>query len=209
MWGSRLRRGALVAAAVGGSQLGHALVYLARYGVGAGAEQSAGAHAYFPMLTAGLSAGLGGLLTLGLVLVAAARTLPRPACRPRATARFLDLLPLFFLGQMVVFMGQEAVEAAAAGGPVPSAIELLFWGTLGQLPAAVIAAAVACWLLARVEAALTALVVATAELLSRPLAATEDRATRPEPAIRLALDSVFPAAFRKRGPPLLRASAVI
>jgi hypothetical protein len=203
MWGSRLRLGALVAVAVGGSQLGHALVYLVRYGLSAGTAQSAGAHGYFPMLAAGLSAGLGGLLTLGLVLVAAARTLPRPATRPRATVRFLDLLPLLFLGQVLVFMGQEALEAAAGGGPIPSAIELLFWGALGQLPAAAIAAAVACWLLARVEAAWTALVVATAELLSRPVPA-QSRAFRAEPAPRLALESAFPAAFRKRGPPLLR-----
>lgn len=210
VWGSRLRWLAVAAAVAGGSQLGHALVYLARFGLGAGAHQSAGAHGYYPMLTAGISAAVGGLLTIALVLVAAARTLPGPgAGRTRATARFTDLVPLLFVAQLVVFMGQETLEALAAGGTVPSAIELLLWGTLGQLPAAATAAAVACWLLARVEAARTALAVALAELIDRPAPPALVLAAHAEPAPRLALASAFPAAFRKRGPPHLRPAPAV
>lgn len=203
VWGPRLRRGALAVAVAGGSQLGHALVYLARYGLSAGAHQSAGAHAYFPALAAGLSGAVGGLLTVALLLVAAAHMLPRPAhWRWRSTVRYLDLLPLLFLAQLAIFMAQEAMEALASGASVPSAIELLLWGTLGQLPAAALVTAVACWLLARVEAAWAALLVASAEFAHAAVSAALPCALAIAPAADRLLASAFPAAFRKRGPPL-------
>jgi hypothetical protein len=203
VWGPRLRRGALAVAVVGGSQLGHALVYLARYGVSAGAHQSSGAHAYFPVLTAVLSGAVGGVLTVALLLLAAAHTMPRPALwRRRPTVRYADLLPLLFLAQLAVFMGQEVLEALASGASVPSAIELLFWGTLGQLPAAALVTAVACWLLARIDAAWAALLVAAAEVAQVAAFVGLQCSPAVAPAADRLLASAFPAAFRKRGPPL-------
>jgi hypothetical protein len=207
--GDRLRPIAGAAAALAASQLGHALVYYARFGPGASSGQSAGVHAYFPTLVALLSAGLGGVLMAGLVLAAATRSLGLGpvGLRARPTVRFGDLLPALFAVQLVVFMGQEAVEALAAGGPVPSVVELLFWGALGQLPAAVVGAAVLRWLLTRLEAVWAAFLAGAERLVDRPAAPALD-AARPAPgagSLRL-LASAFPAAFRKRGPPLLLTS---
>ena len=208
MWGSRLQRVALVLVVLAGSQLGHALSYFVRFGMAAGAAQSTGVHAYFPAVTGVLSAVVGGLLMAGLLLVAAARSVRsvRSGLRPqRATVRFSDLLPLLFTAQLVLFVGQETMESWAAGVHVPSVIEQLIWGTIGQLPAAVIAAAVLAWLLARLEAAWTVLVDAVVSLLDEHATPAFERAGRPEPAPTLRLASAFPAAFRKRGPPHLHA----
>jgi hypothetical protein len=201
--GPRLRIVAVLSVILAGSQLGHAVAYYARYGVAAGARQSAGVHAYFPTLTGSLSALVGGALMAGLVLVAAARSLrlTPPGHRRRATARFVDLLPMLFLAQLVLFMGQETIEAWVAGGHVPSAPEQLFWGALGQLPAAAIAAAVLAWLLTRLEAAWTAIVGALARLLDEPAPPLSPPAVRTAPAGWRRLSSEFPSAFRKRGPP--------
>jgi hypothetical protein len=112
VWGSRLRCAAILVAVLAGSQLGHALVFGARFGLEAGSRQAFGVHGYFPALTGGLSAALGVLLMTALLLAAAARSLrPAPAVyRIRATARFFDVMPLLFAAQLAVFMGQETVE---------------------------------------------------------------------------------------------------
>jgi len=195
-----------VAAAVAASQLGHALVYYARFGSSASGAQSAGVHAYFPTLAALLSAGLGAVLMAGLVLAGATRSLGLgPAARrARPTAAFFDLLPALFAVQLVVFMSQEAIEAMAAGGPVPSVVELLFWGALGQLPTAVIAAAVLRWLLARLESVWATFLDGAARLVDEHLTPALERATLaggPAPVRRLA--SACPSALLKRGPPPL------
>src|SRR5262249_5078071 len=121
--------------------------------------------------------------------------------RLRATARFFDLLPALFAAQLLVFMGQESIESLAAGGHLPSLVELLVWGAFGQLPAAALATAALTWLLARLETAHAALLDRAARLLGDPAPLTPGRPARPErPALPLA--STFPAAFLKRGPPL-------
>jgi hypothetical protein len=205
MRGSRLRAVAVLLAILAGSQLGHAIVYLARYGLDAGRLQSTGVHSYLPALAGVLSGVLGVLLMTSLLVVAAARAL-EPAhagWRRRATLRFFDLLPALFAAQLLVFVVQETIEGlAAGGGHLPSVVEVLFWGTLGQLPAAAVAAAAVAWLLARLEAAWTVLVGGVARLIHEPAPALQ-RAIRPEPAPARRLASTFPSAFRKRGPPAL------
>jgi hypothetical protein len=204
MGGSRLRCVAVLLAVLAGSQLGHAIAYYARFGLDAGSLQSRGAHWYLPALAGVLSALLGVLVMTSLVVVAMGRSLgPVPAgYRRRATLRFFDLLPVLFTIQLLLFAGQEMAEGlAAGGGHLPSAGDLLFWGALGQLPAATIAAAVLSWLLTRLEAAWSILLEGVTRLLPEPWVPVVERAGTPVagPALRLAV--VFPAAFRKRGPP--------
>jgi hypothetical protein len=205
VWGSRLRFVAVPAAILAGSQVGHALAYYVRFGVEAGSRQSQGIHSYLPTFAGVVSAGLGVLLMAGLLVIAAARSLgPHQAgCRRRATLRFSDLLPALFAAQLLVFAGQETIESmAAGGGHLPSAVELLFWGTLGQLPAAAIAAGVLTWLLTRLEAAWTVLLSGAAFLLGDPSTPTIVGSLRPAANAARRLASAFPSAFRKRGPPL-------
>jgi hypothetical protein len=206
VWGSKLRVVGVPVAILAGSQLGHGIAYYLRFGMEAGSRQSEGVHSYLPTLAGGLSAALGVLLMSALLVVAAARSVgPRHAgYRRRATLRVSDLLPAMFAVQVLVFAGQETIESmAAGGGHLPSGIELLLWGALGQLPAAAIAAAVLTWLLARLEAAWTILLDGAERLLQEPHAPAVERAPRPEPAQTLRLASAFPSAFRKRGPPPL------
>lgn len=205
MWGSRLRVIVALFAILAGSQLGHAIVYYTRFGLGAGNRQSAGVHSYFPALAGGLSAALGILLMTGLLVIAAARSLgPVPVgCRRRATLRFFDLLSALFVVQLLVFAGQETIEGLAAGGRhLPSVIELLFWGSLGQLPAAAITAAVITWLFTRLEEAWTILLDGAARMLHEHSTPALERASRPDPTAALRLASAFPSAFCNRGPPL-------
>src|SRR5262249_18439930 len=128
VWGSRLRRVAVLFAVLASSQLGHAIVYYARYGVQAGSRQTTGIHAYLPALAGGVSAVAGiGLLTALLVL-ATARALRagQAGMRARTTLTFSELLPALFLAQLVVFVCQESVESLASTGHLPSLVELLF-----------------------------------------------------------------------------------
>ena len=110
---------------------------------------------------------------------------------------------MVFTAQLVVFIGQETAEAAAAGGPLPSVLQLLFWGALGQLPAALIASAVVAWLLTRLETAWTTIVAGVAAVLGEPEAPAPAATGRPRRTPSSTLESAFPAAFRKRGPPAL------
>jgi hypothetical protein len=204
VWGVRLRRIAVLFAVFASSQLGHALTYFARFGAHAPTYQSSGVHGYYPTLATGLGAVMGVVLLVSLAIVAAARcTLLAPAgYRPRATVRFIDVLAAAFAVQLMVFVGQETIEALAAGHAVPSVGELLLWGALGQLPAAAIAAAVIAWLLARLEAAWTAMVEGAPRVLVQSAPPLPECATRSRVDARLQLGSAFPSAFRKRGPPL-------
>jgi hypothetical protein len=203
MWGPRLRRAAAAFAILAGSQLGHAIVYYARFGAAASGRQATGVHAYFPGLAGGLSAVLGLAAMACLLAVAAARSLaPAPAARRlRATTRFFDLLPVLFAAQVLLFMGQESVESLAAGRHLPSLVDLVLWGAFGQLPAAAVAAAALTWLLARLETAWAVLVDGVARLIGEPEPLVLWRPTRPSPAAQR-LASAFPSAFLKRGPPV-------
>jgi hypothetical protein len=204
MGGLRLRGVVVVLAVLAGSQLGHAIAYYARFGLDAGRLQSEGAHWYLPALAGGLSAALGIVVMTALIVVAMARSLgPVPAgYRRRATLRFFDVLPVLFTVQLVLFAGQETAEGlAAGGGHLISVGELLIWGALGQLPAAAAAAAVVCWLLTRLEAAWTIVLEGVVRSLPEPLVPVVRRVVRLDVGPALRLETAFPAAFRKRGPP--------
>jgi hypothetical protein len=204
VWGTWLRRALVLFAIVAGSQLGHWLVYTARYGSDAGWIQSTGVHGYFPALTAGLGAVLGGVLMAGLLLAAAARWMvPVPTgFRRRGTVRFLDVVAAAFVVQLVLFVGQENIEALAAGHAASPLSEQLLWGAFGQLPAAAVAAAAITWLLTRLEAAWTAVARGVPRLLPEPSPPVDVRPVRSGAGGRRHLDSAAPSAFRKRGPPI-------
>lgn len=205
VWGTRLRRGAVLLATLAGSQLGHAIVYWVRFGSNADSVQATGAHAYFPALAGGLSAVLGLGVMACLLLVAAARSLaPAPVIRRvRATIRFFDLLPALFAAQVLLFMGQETIESLATSGHLPSLVELLVWGTFGQLPAASLASVALTWLLARLELVLCELRYSLGRpVLDMPLLLV---AARPRgPLGSRYLEQLAGTAAPTRGPPAFR-----
>jgi hypothetical protein len=197
-----------VGLAVVASQAGHLLAYQLRFGAAAQQIQSSGAHVYFPGLVRASLGVAAALVLTGVFVVGLARLLRGRSIRPDSTPPFLRLFAAMFTMQLAWFGGQEVVEALVAGAPVASAADLLLWGTLGQLPVALVAAAGLRWLLARFEAALTQIRIALA-CIPRPLFA-------PGIAIPIwhqtgrarILRSVAAAALAKRGPPsLLRVSS--
>jgi hypothetical protein len=136
-----------------GLQAGHLLAYQVRFGAAAQQMQSSGAHAYFPLvaktaLGAAAAALIGALLLVGLARILSGRRL-KSASEPS----YVSLLAVLFSIQLAAFVAQEVAEAIIAGNRVASAPDLILWGTLGQLPIAVIAALAFRWLSARVEAA--------------------------------------------------------
>lgn len=205
-----LRRIALPIVAVAGSQLGHAVAFFLKYGFAAAGRQTSGVHGYFPTLSAALSALVGGGLMAALILLATVRLVDSAPIgyRRRRATRVFDILPTLFVAQLATFVCQEMIETLAAGGPIPSVIELLFWGAIGQLPAALLAAFVVSWLSARIEAAWTCLVAAAARIIPEPATPARELAQRPEPVLSLTLAATFPPAFQKRGPPVLLAAAL-
>jgi hypothetical protein len=147
-----------------GSQAGHLLAYQVRFGGAAQQLQSSGAHAYFPTtLRAGLGAAAALVLTAAFV-IGLARRLSGQSIQRNSSPPYLRLVAVLFTIQLSTFAGQEVGEALVAGMPVDSAAHLLLWGTLGQLPAALVAAAGLRWLLARFESAVTQLRVALASI---------------------------------------------
>jgi hypothetical protein len=187
--------------AVLASQAGHLLAYQLRFGAAAFQIQSSGAHLYFPGLVRA-SLGVAAMLILsGVFVVGVARILSGRSIRPDSAPPFLRLLAAMFTIQLAWFAGQEAIEALVAGAPVASAADLLLWGTLGQLPVALVAAAGLRWLLARVEAAVTEIHIGLTSIpkqlflpgIAIPSWACTDRA--------LSLASVAGASLAKRGPP--------
>jgi hypothetical protein len=140
--------------AAAGAQAGHLLAYQARFGAAAQSIQSSGAHAYFPTavktsLGAVALVLMAALLLIGLARLVAAGVVTRGAAGPS----YLSLLAVLFTAQLFLYSAQEVTEALIAGAPADSAPNLLLWGTLGQVPVAVIAATALRWLWTRVGAA--------------------------------------------------------
>jgi hypothetical protein len=139
----------------------------------------------------------------GLALVGLARAVGRRAQTGAGSERpYLGLLAGLFTFQLALYAGQEVVEAAAGGVAADSAAHLLLWGTLGQLPVAVVAAAALRWLLVRFESAVHEIRLALAELrpapgLVLPLVLPVWRASN----AALMLSRVAGASLIKRGPP--------
>jgi len=191
-----------------GSQAGHLLAYELRFGGAAFSIQSSGVHAYFPTLAkTGLgllaAAALSALLVVGLARWLAVRGRKHEARGPS----YLGLLAALYTIQLAVFAGQETVEAELAGVQAGSIATILLWGTIGQLPVAVLAALALRWLATRFEAAVEELwtlarlappIPRVIAALAKTFIATEREAIRSQ---------VARSALHKRGPPsVLRVS---
>jgi hypothetical protein len=183
------------------AQAGHLLAYQLRFGVAAQQLQSSGAHLYFPGLVRA-SLGIAATLILSAVFVVGlARMLSGRPIRPGTTPPLLRLLAAMFTMQLAWFAGQEVVEALIAGAPVSSVADLLLWGTLGQLPVAILTAAGLRWLLARFEAAVTEIRIALASIPSRLVSPALAIPVRRHPTSGSIFKSVAGASLAKRGPP--------
>ena len=188
------------------AQAGHLIAYQLEFGAAAQAVQSQGAHAYFPGF-AKTSLGMVGVLVIGsLLLVGFARLLPgRPVVVTSRGPSYMSLLAVLFSIQLACFIAQEMIESLAAGEPVPSALNLIFLGSVGQLPVAVLAAVALKWLAIRVEAAM---LVLRTELAVELFTAAPNTIVLPSPELVpvSVLARSCPIVFIKRGPPaLLRA----
>jgi hypothetical protein len=135
-----------------------------------------------------------------------ARLLPgRPVVVTSRGPSYVSLLALLFTIQLACFIAQETIESLAAGEAVPSALNLIFLGSAGQLPVAMLAALALKWLAIRVSAALLTL---RAELVVRLSAAAPILQLIPLPKLApvSALAGSCPTVYIKRGPPaILRA----
>lgn len=188
------------------AQAGHLIVYQLEFGAAAQAMQSQGAHAYFPGFA---KTGLGVLAAAmlgGLFLIGIARLLPgRPVVVTSRGPSYVSLLSILFTVQLVWFSAQETIESLTAGDALPSLLSLIFLGSAGQLPVAILAALALKWLAVGVEAALLAF---RAELAVRvaSVAPASLFVPRPELVSVSALAESCPTAYIKRGPPaILRA----
>jgi hypothetical protein len=195
---------ALAALALGllGAQAGHLLAYQLRFGAAAQQIQSTGAHAYFPVVAktalGAISAGLIG----ALLLVGLARLLSGRRVRSRSEPSFISLLAVLFSLQLATFALQEMAEALVAGTSFGSAAELLLWGTLGQLPVAIIAASALRWLSIRVESAVGLIrdvVRAVLSIASAPAPVAVRVYAAPD--LALLVFRVAGSPMAKRGPP--------
>ena len=194
-----LRRLAIPLAAIGAAEVGHLLTYAVRFGPGAFAIQSGGAHAYLPSLAALVSGSLGAAAMVALLLVALARlTDSQQPSAPRAP--LINLASLLLVLQLAIFGVQEAGEALAMHSALPAAADLAFWGVLGQLPAALATSLIVRRLMAEVETAVEALSAGAAVRLSvgrvaSPLSAVPGYRTLLQARSRVRSNSL-------RGPPL-------
>ena len=183
-----------------GAQVGHLVAFQLRFGSTAQQVQSSGAHAYFPTVaktTLGVTAAalLAAIFVVGLARVLAARASSRTGSAPR----YIELVAALFTIQLVCFMAQEVGEAVVAGTSADSAPHLLLWGTLGQLPVAIVAAAAVRWLGTRLESAVGELRTVLAVEVPAPIAGAV--ALWFAAAGLLLLSQVVGGSLAKRGPP--------
>jgi hypothetical protein len=190
-----------VAVGVLGSQAGHLVAYQVRFGSAAQQLQSSGTHAYFPFL---LRSSLGVAATIvlsAMFVIGLGRILSGRPIRRGSAPHYLRLVAVLYTVQLATFAAQEMVESLLAGAPAASAAALLLWGTLGQLPVAVIAAAGLRWLFVRFDPALgqirTALAAAPREFSWTGFAIPRWGSA----SNKLILSSVAGASLVKRGPP--------
>ena len=113
----------------------------------------------------------------------------------------MDVAAALFALQLGVFLVQETVEAVWSGSSPPGVADLLLWGSLGQLPVAIVCGAALSWLGARFEAAVEELKAAESPLpLSARPAERPVRAWTP-PARQALLAQLVGGALSERGPP--------
>jgi len=192
---------AAVALALSASQAGHLLAYELRFGAAAQQIQSSGAHAYFPLVAKTALGAFAAALLGGLVLVGLARLMSGRRVRSDSEPSYVSLLAVLFSLQLAFFAAQEITEALVTGVSTGSAADLLLWGTLGQLPVAVIAAAALRWLSARVDTAVGLIrdaVRAALPAIPAPPVALPVNAARD---VALLISRAAGASLAKRGPP--------
>lgn len=182
------------------SQAGHLLAYQIRFGAAAQQVQSSGAHAYFPLVAKTALGAVASVLIAGLLLVGLARILSGRRERSVTGPSYLSLLAFLFSIQLTVFAAQEVAEGLIAQSPIGTAPQLLLWGTLGQLPIAVVAALALRWLATRVETAVGAIREVVRASIPMPLASpvAVPVYAAPDLAPLMAFVAGSPA---KRGPP--------
>ena len=207
----RPRRVALMAlplVVLAASQAGHLLAWQLRQGPQALPVVGTGAHGYVPALTT-VTCGAAGVAVLAAVCVIGAARVARlgRAVLPAAPAPQLRRIPVLdataflFVLQLAVYLAQETVEAVWAGSSRPGFADLLLWGSLGQVPVAIVAGASLSWLSIHFEAAVEELMhpVAASPLSPRPAVAPPLVGLRRD---RLMLPiQVYGGAFSERGPP--------
>ena len=164
--------------------------------------QVSGAHAYFPTIA---KTGLGAIAAMaiaGFFLVGLARVLRGRALKQDHSApSYLRLVAAMYTIQIAVFVGQELSEAAAAAVAQAPVMVLLFWGTLGQLPVALVGALALRWLLTRLRSAVTEIRTAIVTVGTVPtFVPTVVAVGTGSDAARL-LSCVKGSSFAKRGPP--------
>ena len=188
------------------AQAGHLIVYQLEFGPAAQTMQSQGAHAYFPLLAKSSFGVLATAVLASLLLIGFARRIPgRAVLITSRGPSYITLLSVLFTIQLVCFTAQETFESLAAGEAVPSVLNLILLGCIGQLPVAILAALALKWLAVRVDAALLAL---GAELAIRFASTAPASLLTPRPALVpiSALAETCPIVYIKRGPPaILRA----
>jgi hypothetical protein len=193
-------RRALAVLGVGllGSQAGHLLAYQLRFGAAAQQLQGSGAHAYFPG-TVRAAFGLAAALVLAAVFVIGlARVLGGRRIQPGSAPAYLRLVAMLFTIQLASFAAQEVAEGMVAGVGAGSAAFLLLWGTLGQLPVALVAAAGLRWLLTRFESAVLRIRLALASTPRYIAAAVVVSVWR---HLAQVLEPAGHLSLAKRGPP--------
>lgn len=184
------------------SQAGHLLAYQLRFGAAAQQIQSTGAHAYFPLVAKTALGAVSAAFIGVLLLVGLARILSGRRLRSDSEPSYVSLLAILFSLQLATFAVQEIAEALVAGTSVGSAADLLLWGTLGQLPVAVVAASALRWLSARVESAVGLIrdvVAASLRIPSAPAPAAIRLCATPD--VALLMSRVAGSSLAKRAPP--------
>ncbi len=183
------------------AQAGHLLAYQVRFGAAAHQIQSSGLHFYFPTL-ARTSLGIAAALALGaLFLIGLTRILSGRSVRPGSAPHYARLVATLFTVQLMLFAAQEMSEAWVGGTAAPSIADVLLWGTLGQLPVALIAAAGLRWLLARFESAVHEIRIALAAVSSSAAFVAVVAPVRNPVDRNLLLVPAAGASLAKRGPP--------
>lgn len=176
------------------------LVYTVVYGAAAGQIQSNGAHGYFPALVKtgfGLTA---VFLLLALAAVGLSRVLAARRVQAAPAPSFGRLVAMLFCLQLTCFFVQESVEMAA-GGPATSPAALLLWGSLGQLPVAVLAALALRWIAVRVAPAISSLLRPMAGAVRFTSFAVQVRARPVAVSAATSLETLS-LTLTRRGPPL-------
>jgi len=186
--------------ALAATQAGHLLAYELRYGSAAMQMQSLGAHAYFPaVVKTGLGAAaaviLVGLLVVGFARVAVGRPIPH-----QPVPSYMRLVAFLYTVQLACFVLQEAAEAAVGGAAPASPAVLLLWGTVGQLPVALVAALTLRWLLMRLGPALAQIRLQLAPLWQRFAYAATTGEFPLATDLAVSLEAIG-AAFSRRSPP--------